>query len=239
MTHQSSFILLTLFLTVSYAQQQSDTTVLNSLVSGSWSIQFGISSNFTLSNFKDTNIFLKRHNTPHKAWRFGITINGTIEDRDSDLSGFLSNSGVIDGDYDRINIQVHNEYLYYPDPNKKLNLFFGFGPSIGYFYDKTKEVSDHFRDDTLYAISVQNRESKSIFFRFSIIGGFEYFITKYISLHAEYNTSISFLKGWSDSSYNVNYTDNNRNLNFASSKDEFNRIALNSNSVLFGLSAYF
>ena len=70
--------------------QNSDTTFINSLKPGTWSVQFGISSNFTLTNYNGYNISLKRHSTDRQAWRLGIQLYGGTDDRNLKLFDMLN-----------------------------------------------------------------------------------------------------------------------------------------------------
>ena len=74
----TSLTLISLFLFGAFSTQaQEQAAEINSLKAGVWALQFGISSNFTLSSFQGTTISAKYQTSTTNAWRAGITLNGS------------------------------------------------------------------------------------------------------------------------------------------------------------------
>ena len=219
----------------------NDSTRTNGLYKGSWSVQFRITSNFTLSSFNGANLALKYHFTKNSAIRFGVTLR-TLNDN-------MSSDNQVTGDPDKTdeNIAINRNnfdltirplYLYYPKVKKSVLLYLGTGPYFGYGKSKYQLDSDVYNADTLLSSTNDNIDNYIYSIGIAAIAGVEVFVTNYLSLHAEYGSN--FFYSYSEKKRdrlieNVGSADNTV-INTVTKKDGF---FFSAASVLFGISLYF
>ncbi len=206
----------------------------NSLETGAWALQFQISRNFTLSRFEGSVISAKRHFSGKKSLRFGLSLNASISDVEQNSKQFASDTLrqilKADSDSDVQSIELNVQYLFYPSPEKEINLFLGVGPMIGFNRSNSETGSE--RETPNPVESTSKRTSKRWSLGISANLGAEWFATKSISFLAEYGLSLNYI--WSKDSR----TDSTTGIVIESeNKSKF--FNLSATSVTFGLSVYF
>lgn len=206
-----------------------DSTV--ALRPGSWSLQFGIERNLKLGDFDGLLISCKRHYSQKSALRFGVTLSASVRDEDGDYLSVSAFSYDLDATFLRMDIAV--SYIVYPRPRDKLNLFLGLGPEIG--LQTTKSDETRFRTGITgdHVKQMDERTSKEFYIGARAILGVEWFAMPDVSLTAEYRMSLLCSYEEEDREYG--------NEPDAIHEQHIVRrgFALESNSVLFGLSVYF
>jgi len=218
--------------------QNSQDSIKNSLKKGSWSLQFRISSNFTLSTFDGSNLSAKKHLTSNSAIRFGIGLSGYTTDREgtTDLENRSNIFSEEQSDYESLLINLSCYYLYYPHPQRKINMYCGVGPLISFanFDDKINRQDLSQDTSSIETFTEENYQ----YYGVGVLGliGVEWFLNQQISIHAEYGSSLLYgreekeeTRVSSVETYEEKYT----------KKSEENRITFRSNSVQFGVSVYF
>jgi hypothetical protein len=199
----------------------NETEKQNSLVAGSWSLQFRITENFQLSSFQGATVSAKRHFSEGRAVRFGVSLNGSFteeehrlidESADSTASEYTTDENQ---QYMRFDVQ----YLIYPSPMKNLNVFFGAGPLFELSRGETSGLG-------------QWRLSKIWRFGLSGVLGVEWFVTKRISIISEYSSSLTYDYLTSERTYSIGSSGNYRN------EDERQTLSFSYSSIRFGLSVY-
>ena len=219
----------------------SDTTRTNGLYDGSWSVQFRITNNFTLSSFNGANLALKYHFTKNSAIRFGVTLRTLNDDMSSD------NQYTGDPDKTDENIAINRNnfeitikplYIYYPKIKKSVLLYLGTGPYIGYGKSKYQLDSDVYNADTLLSSTHDNNDNYIYSIGIAAIAGVEVFVTNYLSLHAEYGSSFyySYSEKKRDRLIENSGGADNSVINTVTKRDGF---SFSATSVLFGVSLYF
>jgi hypothetical protein len=202
-------ILIVCITNVLIAEQSENKSVVsnNSLHKGSMSLDFRITYRSYLESFSGSIISGKYQYSDKSALRCGLTLN--IE-RDERMRTASTYSAV----YDIFSVKMIAQYLRYLSSNKKISSYYALGPTI-YF--------------TRYEVNDANRSiQRYIYAGFQINWGVEWFVSKSISLVAEYGASIIF-HGWDeDGSYYIG----------PERPDGF-EFSLKSNPVNFGLSVYF
>jgi len=176
----------------------------DSLVSGSWAVQFAISGYLNVAPFGGM-ISVKYHLKDRSALRLGI---GYTQRYEIEKPLYAFDHKQIEYDF-----TVELPYLSYPSADRDVKLYWGVGPEFG--YRKSEEYYGRFKNgERRYSIGLLG------------ILGFEWFATKEISLHAEYQARVSYsnINGYLDSEKN-SYTGYGWNAE--------------TNMVLFGLSVYF
>ncbi|MBS1552281.1 MAG: hypothetical protein JST15_09475 [Bacteroidetes bacterium] len=168
----------------SFSSQDSSAkrkTDINSLKKGFYSIQFAINSNFTLGNFDDATLSIKRHLSSHSALRLSFSGNYVLQENDN--NDFLKESEA----YYSVNLI----YIYYLNPLDIFNVY-GFTGCNYSFGNSLREYT--------------NGYSKSKYLSYGpLVGiGTEYFIFRKLSLFAEYSYSFNFGKTTTTSD---NYSD--------------------------------
>ena len=218
--------------------QNSQDSIKNSLKKGSWSLQFRISSNFTLSTFDGSNLSAKKHLTSNSAIRFGIGLSGYTTDREgtTDLENRSNIFSEEQSDYESLLINLSCYYLYYPHPQRKINMYCGVGPLISFanFDDKINRQDLSQDTSSIETFTEENYQ----YYGVGVLGliGVEWFLNQQISIHAEYGSSLLYgreekeeTRVSSVETYKEKYA----------KKSEENRITFRSNSVQFGDSVYF
>jgi hypothetical protein len=215
----------------------------NYLVRGSWSMQFRISNNFTLSNFEGGLISAKRHLSEKSAIRFGLSLSGSTSDRSTDVISITEDSlrrrardESRDDDLDAFSAGITSQIMFYTTSDKALNFYFGVGPDFNYTRSKRNSViqndQDHIpvRDGTDSAFGRQ--------WSFGLLGswGVEWFITRKLSIMAEYGAGMEYFSRHEESKSITYIEDRTATSQKINDEDGFRFYSANVN---FGLSVYF
>ena len=197
-----------------------ETSEINSLYDGSWSVQFRINSNFTLATFEGSVLSLKKHYSDHSAVRVGVSYQ-FFDSHDVNAISTPDTAFVADADRITHNVFVDLQYLYYKKPDSKISLYMGAGPSVGYAKN---------RDTRTVQSEVSYREAKRWSFGVTGILGVEWFPTEGVGIHAEYGVQALF----SSSKYVIEVESASQVSN-----RETDSWRVSGRNVLFGLSVYF
>lgn len=179
-----------------------------------WALQFGIWGDLTLGTFEAGDISFKQRLSPRSALRYGLSIYYNYRDGTR-----LSDDHVYWND-----IQVI--YQRYVDPEAVVKFYWGTGPYVHYRYDYRL-----FSTDTYY----NERIHKEWGLGLRGIGGVEWFVTRMISLHAEYRVSAVYSWVRDEIEYKSGISSPVRR----DSKEDQSFNLSNSRTVLFGMSVYF
>ncbi len=179
----------------------------NSLKPGAWSLQFHVTSNFTLNAFQGVLISSKVHFSDRKALRFGVGMGASMFDGESirrEARGDTVNQAT-DGEEegDAQNFDISFLYLSYPSPSSRINLFFGTGPFFRFTRNSSERKGTGSYYDTAYVsyTFVDGFEFEKWAVGLSGVLGAEWFATKSISLHAEYGFFFEYSRGTGKSHY--------------------------------------
>lgn len=229
------FLTFILLATKVYSQPQQK----ENLTAGSWSLQFGVANNFSLSSFGGTLITAKKHYSKSKAFRAGFIINGRlidVNDEQSHISNDVLTTNKSSGNQKLLNISLKTLFLNYSTNQRRLNPYWGIGPNFEINLSKSNNnQSSNFKTENWTwsgAIGVEG------------VLGMEWFLNSNISIFAEYSLSALF-----------RYTKTNGKTTGTGFKGETNsvrkdfiinfpvnvskRVKSSPNTVRFGLSAYF
>jgi hypothetical protein len=217
------------------ADERSD----DALRAGSWALQFGISSNFTLISFEGLSISAKKHFSPSRAIRFGTTIAAWTEDVNMDdlyRSQDHQQSSISDADNNSLSWDISALYLFYPGPRDRLSFFAGLGPDFGYSRAKHETNTNVIRDGQVIQDAEQNKwtYNRRVYLGLRGVLGAEWFATKRISLIADYSLSTRYM--WEKSETSSEYTSGSSS---SSTDNDRQRFDLYSSAVQFGISVYF
>jgi hypothetical protein len=237
-----SLLILGLFST--QAQEQAAET--NSLKPGIWALQFGISSNFTLSSFQGTTISAKYQTSTTNAWRAGITLYGntssdTRQQAPIQLDSF-SRSSSTNGANSSENIVLRVQYLWYINSDGITHFYTGLGPRFGYNHLRSTEQNIYgygFSSSYIWTNETSTETSNTWSLGASAVAGVEYFPSKMFSLHAEYNSYLIFEQQKTES---TSQSTNNSNINYfgpGKTSGNSHQWMLSNGGVSFGLSVYF
>jgi hypothetical protein len=178
-----------------------------------WTLEFGVSSNFTLTSFQGTTISLGRYISDHEKIRFGANISMTTQRSENESFYYDTLGGAhpygTANSYISNSIRLSLQYLSYETPYENIAIYFGVGPVAGYSYS---------RYDASYPWSYQ--------YTAGVVGSFgaEWFFSKKLSLHAEYGLNATY--AWTRSESET-------------SKSTTKSFGIGGQSVLFGLSVHF
>lgn len=223
-----------LFLVASDANAQNNEQR-NSLKEDIWALQFQITDNFSLKAFQGFAISAKKHFHNTSALRVGVGLNITISDADN-VSRRLPADTLRQSEKNKSNVKsidISTQYLFYPNPDADINVFFGAGPLLSYSSNKVEnEQTYNFGTITDKLKSVMNDNQLAI--GASALLGVEWFASKNISFLAEYALSFEYITAkmtrTQSSTISTDRTETESNLEY------FRVYPL---LVKFGLSVYF
>lgn len=223
-------ILCSFFANTIYGENQN---LSNSIHKGAQALQFQINKDFTLSSFQGSIISYKWHTSDKGALRVGISISAK-KDNDS-RTALLSDSVTSKGDSQENSYSVGTatQYIFYPGPEKGIQLYYGIGPIANYNYRKSKYKQIHISGPDERVISTTSKRiSWSV--GASLIAGLEWFVKKNISIHTEYGISLKYEKYKETSHKKCSDSSDEREITNSSK-----RYLLDPMKVKFGLSVYF
>jgi len=251
-----------------YLQAQDTSSERNSLKAGVWAMQFGISSNFTLTSFQGSTIAFKYQLSDKNALRVGITINGSTNSGNSAATGSVTDTsyGSIpeNSSTDAANVSFVIQYLNYMNPSGPVHFYLGLGPSISYNYSHSSSDNSYlntseFYDNGYHTLGYWERivnKSNSNQWGIGLTGvaGVEWFACQWLSIRAEYSDGIQYLwrSSTSTTDYSYDYSSLDSYLNnyfptynynhFPNTHNDNSGInkgwSLSSSGVSFGLSVY-
>ncbi|MBD3218643.1 MAG: hypothetical protein GF310_10230 [candidate division Zixibacteria bacterium] len=215
----------------------------NYLVRGSWSMQFGIVRDFTLTSFNGGLISAKRHLSPNTAFRFGLSLRGDVGDNSSETSRSYEQPGggeeftrTSDGNTSNLILNISTQLMFYSTIEKSVNLYFGFGPNFNYSRDKDEFDLEYTYEDIPDRDGFENRYMRSWSAGFLGSWGVELFASKKISFIAEYGARIEYYSLYRETNSEEYVDETGRFENFSEDSHDFRII---SDAVKFGISLYF
>jgi len=216
-----------------YSQTEASQTseVKNSFFKGSKSLQFRITDNFNLASFQGGTLSLKRHKSDKKALRFGLSLSGSVGDQNESST---NQTLKIESDQNGQFIAMNAHYLTYPSPDRAVNLFWGFGPTVSYSRSSvTMRGTDSNGFDSL-------RKTKNTSWSAGTSGvvGVEWFASRRIGVLAEYASSLNYASSSQKDTTEIR-TASGVNVNSVETKRNTKGLGFSAESVRFGLSVYF
>jgi len=222
---------------------QDSLSVIGKFIQGHpWTMDFGISSNLTLSTFQGTAISLSKFISDYQKYRFGISTDLSENSGDQTGKQYASDtlSGFTSGDNKTTNYSVRltAQYITYATPAGHTSIYFGIGPLAGIsWYKSTSNSTSNSIDSYQSQYSYTNSETR---YFLGMLGscGVEWFFSEHISLHAEYGLSMQYTWGTteSNSSIKYGYVNSNTYSSKSNSSGSSSGWSLYGQRVLFGLS---
>lgn len=142
----------------------------NSLKSGMWAIQFAIGSNFTLKNFEDASLSIKKQLSDKTALRLSFT--GMYNKRERSINETVNMTR---------SFGCNVIFVYYLNPTEDFIIYLNSGPEYSYAYNSEKGTG-FFNRNKLWS------------FGLTAGLGSEYFVFEELSLFAEYSYLFSYGK---------------------------------------------
>ena len=233
------FVLSSLWCLPMYAQGRDDTEDSNPFREGAWALQFQIANNFTLSNFQGSILSVKRHLSPRKAVRLGLSLRAVL-DETKDVSTAVRNGDPEErqeqsGDDTQVLVGVTTQLIRYPTTTRKINPYWGLGPRVEY---SRNESNDHGPDFEEFPRTVRTRESWVFGVGLNGVLGAEWLVQSNIGINAEYGAVLQYAHrvqkaGSKTTSPESPFRDEVEN------KNTLNQVFLGSSSVKFGVPVYF
>lgn len=214
----------------------------NSLKPGAWALQFQITQDFTLNAFQGVLLSAKKHFSDKSAFRFGLGLSASMSDADN----FFEQRNIDtvrqirenESESNTRSFDVALQYLFYPSPAARANLFLGTGPFVRHSHSRVESKADDALFDTVtFNYSYRNVSESN---RWSVgVGGIlgaEWFATRVFSLHTEYGLTLEYTSSESKSIYTDFYTGIPITRRYETSQRGLN---IGPSTVKFGLSVYF
>lgn len=194
---------------------QDRPAVENSLQAGAWALQFGITSNLTLTSFQGSMLGVVYRFSADNALRGGIGFNANINDGTNTSGGtandtsFGSSSGSSSSNYSNYSLIL--QYVWYIHPENDIHLYYGIGPLLSYYRDSysnanprpltaiTNGSSQGFWE-TYYSSTSTTRTGAGV----GGVIGVEWNAYRWVTVHADYDPSIQYL--WGKTSDDRRYT---------------------------------
>jgi len=197
------------------------------LTDSSRSIQFGIGNYLSLNAFDGKSISFKLHNTATNAIRFGFTLSGNTASSDATTETIVDDTLIsttttsTDPTFS-INVDAFVHFLWYLDTHSDVFPFIGIGPMVGFVRNE-------------YVSTSSSSLTRTLGVGAEAVVGAEWFATKNISLHAEYQATALFEYTRYESYEPGTVGGQTPSKNF---KRTIKSWAIRSRTVVFGLSVY-
>lgn len=210
----------------------------NALHPGMWALMFQIDKDIVPKPFEGLGIALKRNWSRKTAMRLGFDIGLSVDEYDREskrsVDDTLRNES---NDFDKTNRQsvaVELLYMMYPWPDSYINFFWGLGPVISFSRSDQKREGDIVHYDSGSSQLYRSYYSRSWSAGLKGAAGVEWFATRRISFHMEYQSTLT---------YQSRYTEM-ENIDDYFSSEEFRKStseywSLQAGTVVVGLSMYF
>ncbi len=229
------FIMFGLFLlSCSLLQAQgalSKDTLLNE---NSRALEFQISQNFTLSSFEGSTVSYKQHLSSRQAIRYGLSVS--VQSQKNDQNQISANAVTDVTNFSSYSATVNAYYLCYAAPKKMIYFYYGGGPLVGYSYSNT-EWTSHANPDLGGWKNESRSKSKSFSAGLGVVCGVECFVTRDISLCAEYNLAATYTHSHVEEPTKQYYAGSpTQTSDRQNTRDSFN---FGSSAVKMGLLVYF
>jgi len=227
------------FLQTGIAQEIEKSEKMESFEFETYSLQFRITSNFTLSQFQGSLLSFKYHFNNQNAIRFGVGLRAQNwsdleeQDRIAEDSSYYS----VEHDNNSVSLDITTQWLHYFRPKNVIKVYLGAGPLLFYDLNKTDAKNlDTLNNSQVYTLySKVDRKQYGI--GISTAYGVEWFFHNHMSLLAEYGFEIYY--------YQLTYETELIRLwpeapdIVEKRKSKENGWVLNSSSLKFGISIYF
>ncbi len=211
----------------------------NALHPGMWALMFQIDEDIVPKPFEGLGIALKRHWSRKTALRLGFDIGLSVNEDDSESKRSVDDT--LQNESDGFNktsgqsVTVKLLYMMYPWPDSYINFFWGLGPVISF----SRSDREHERDTVQYDSGSSQLYRSSYYSRSWSAGlkgavGVEWFATRRISFHMEYQSTPTYRSRYTEMEVIDDYY----------SSEEFRKItsgdwSLQAGTVVVGLSMYF
>ena len=201
-------------------------------------LQFQIADKSILQSFQGTTISFKHHYDRLSAYRLGVSLSFNNLHNDNSSSSFLrdtlSYGGSATMHETSVSMWLQAQRLWYVDNPTSVFFFLGTGPYVGVSRSSSHSetlllpVESDFGKQTIEQITT------GISLGMSALAGVEWFATKAISLHAEYDVNVGF-------SWNKNHQTSDASTPgyYTTTEATVTQWQLASLGVKFGLSVYF
>jgi opacity protein-like surface antigen len=211
--------------------QQSDS---KPLTENSKALQFQIGSNFTLTSFQGAGLSYKYHLKPLRAVRVGSELSLSKSNFDlTEVDSVGDLETLSKSDQTRYYVRFNTQLIWYSESYSGISFFYGVGPFLGFSKSEKKDewVSPYPGHRT-------NLDETKTGWSLGLTGlvGVEWFVSKSISLHAEYRISL----GYSREKREYNRTTiSQTGKSYITGNETIKFRQLSSDGVRFGLSVYF
>ncbi|MBI2427530.1 MAG: hypothetical protein HYV29_01790 [Ignavibacteriales bacterium] len=161
-----------------------------------WGMQFRIGPNLSLGSFNGMMVSLKKHISETSALRIGIGVEFYDRDMTEDLMDYRADSLIAKRWYDNTNnstfITVVSQYVWMFPSGNSVDFFIACGPTIGYeVYDNDDKAREETIPNTETSIDYSTEYTSWLYGMTNSIG-VEWFASKDLSLHAEYEASLVY-----------------------------------------------
>ena len=208
----------------------------NALHPGMWALMFQIDEDIVPRPFDGMSVAAKYHMSRKGALRLGLSFgfnsnDNTIDDRtveDDTIRWDDTNTGTGNSQ----SLLLEALYIRYPWPDSYINAFWGVGPYAS-FSRSESEIEAHAAGYSRY----EDRYTRHYAVGLKGVLGVEWFASKRISFHAEYQAIIRYRWGFSER--RMSHVDTEGSIDERYNKADTEYWSFYGDKVLFGVSMYF
>ncbi|HDQ46284.1 MAG TPA: hypothetical protein ENN17_12440 [bacterium] len=195
-------------------------------------VQFQIGGDFTLGSFQGAAFSYKHHRQPSAAYRAGIYIY--LNDTNTEMNQWTPGIRKTTDDQVFLNAELNVQAVWYAENTRGVLFYYGTGPFLGFgrYREKNKVIAPLIACPQ--SESTADRERTSWSLGLTGLAGVEWFVSKSISLHAEYGISLGYSSMKEETETANPGTGSRSNSDVTSTSWQ-----LRSQGVRFGLSVYF
>jgi hypothetical protein len=158
---------------------------------GRWSMQFEIGQDFQLQGFEGSELAVTKNTSHSKAWRFGVTVSGDLQDSDQSRT-VATDSTILEfpgrpPTQDRTAVAFDVLRLIRYQSDRRIGLQLGFGPTI-----RLSRFNTHVGEaPSQVELETHNSDSS-----YGLLGrlGVEVFVARALSLHAHYGAFAGYVQ---------------------------------------------
>ncbi len=173
----------------------------HSLDAGARALQFQVRGNFVLSDFQGAVLSAKYHLRDDAAIRFGLRARARSQESDQSSTRVIGADSVGDmlqsesaSDDVNYTIGLESQYVVYANVQDPIKLFAGAGPFIEYMRAAFEETNTAGDPNESGLIRDMRRTRSTVAGGITAVLGGEWFVTRYISLSAEYGLALGYVR---------------------------------------------
>lgn len=155
----------------------------NSLRDGKSALIYEIVGDFDLTAFEGANLSYKHHYTDNRAYRIGLSVSLSSDNRDDDAPGYRW----VEQNRRLYSARLTVLKLHYQRTTERGCFYWGIGPRLGYSRDRQSRETPMWDDDVDRRTTIRQADASLL-----VVAGVEWFASHQLSLLAQYGTAAGY-----------------------------------------------